>query len=86
MSARLDPQASKVLAGLLGERKQQVSSMELRLARPGDIPGYSMAPRLVDRLGQLLSAIDRVLAAPTPLLKSSTSTSCAPNSSKTWAK
>jgi hypothetical protein len=39
--------------------------MELRLARPGDIPGYSMAPRLVDRLGQLLSAIDRVLAAPT---------------------
>ena len=34
--------------------------MELRLARPSDIPGYSMAPRLVDRLGQLLNAIDRV--------------------------
>jgi photosystem II stability/assembly factor-like uncharacterized protein len=62
----LDPQASKMLTGLIGERKQQVSSMELRLARPSDIPGYSMAPRLVDRLGQLLSAIDRVLAAPTP--------------------
>jgi hypothetical protein len=62
----LDPQALKVLAGLISERKQQVSSMELRLARPSDIPGYSMAPRLVDRLGQLLSAIDRVLAAPTP--------------------
>jgi chromosome segregation ATPase len=62
----LDPQASKLLAGLIAERKQQVSSMELRLARPADIPGYSMAPRLVDRLGQLLSAIDRVLAAPTP--------------------
>jgi hypothetical protein len=62
----LDPEALKVLAGLISERKQQVSSMELRLARPSDIPGYSMAPRLVDRLGQLLSAIDRVLAAPTP--------------------
>jgi photosystem II stability/assembly factor-like uncharacterized protein len=62
----LDPQASKLLAGLIAERKQQVSSMELRLARPADIPGYSMAPRLVDRLGQLLGAIDRVLAAPTP--------------------
>jgi photosystem II stability/assembly factor-like uncharacterized protein len=62
----LDPQAAKMLGGLIGERKQQVSSMELRLARPGDIPGYSMAPRLVDRLGQLLGAIDRVLAAPTP--------------------
>jgi photosystem II stability/assembly factor-like uncharacterized protein len=62
----LDPQAAKAIAGLIGERKQQVSSMELRLARPSDIPGYSMAPRLVDRLGQLLGAIDRVLAAPTP--------------------
>lgn len=62
----LDPQAARQIAGLIGERKQQVSSMELRLARPGDIPGYSMAPRLVDRLGQLLGAIDRVLAAPTP--------------------
>ncbi len=61
----LDPQAAKMIGGLIGERKQQVSSMELRLARPNDIPGYSMAPRLVDRLGQLLGAIDRVLAAPT---------------------
>ncbi len=62
----LDPQALKLLTGLLSERKQQVSSMELRLSRPSDIPGYSMAPRLVDRLGQLLNAIDRVLATPTP--------------------
>jgi len=62
----LDPQAPKVLTGLISERKQQLSSMELRLARPNDIPGYSMAPRLVDRLGQLLVSIDRVLAAPTP--------------------
>jgi photosystem II stability/assembly factor-like uncharacterized protein len=62
----LDPQSSKLVAGLIAERKQQVSSMELRLARPADIPGYSMAPRLVDRLGMLLGAIDRVLAAPTP--------------------
>ncbi len=61
----LDPQAPKVLLGLLDERKQQVSSMELKLARPDNIPGYSMAPRLVDRLGQLLNGIDRVLAAPT---------------------
>jgi len=62
----LDPQAPKVLTGLIAERKQQLSSMELRLARPDNIPGYSMAPRLVDRLGQLLGSIDRVLAAPTP--------------------
>jgi photosystem II stability/assembly factor-like uncharacterized protein len=61
----LDPQASPVVLGLIGERKQQVSAMELKLARPGDIPGYSMAPRLVDRLGQLLNGIDRVLQAPT---------------------
>ncbi|HVO98241.1 MAG TPA: hypothetical protein VMT15_09255 [Bryobacteraceae bacterium] len=61
----LDPQAPKVLIGLLDERKQQVSSMELKLARPSDIPGYSMAPRLVDRLGQLLNGIGAVLQAPT---------------------
>lgn len=62
----LDPQAPKVLTGLISERKQQLSSMELKLARPDNIPGYSMGPRLVDRLGQLLGLIDRVLAAPTP--------------------
>jgi photosystem II stability/assembly factor-like uncharacterized protein len=61
----LDPQAAKLLASLLAERLQQLSTMELKLARPGDIPGYSMAPRLVDRLGQLLNAIDRVLDSPT---------------------
>lgn len=61
----LDPQAPKVLTGLISERRQQLSSMELRMARPDNIPGYSMAPRLVDRLGQLLGGIDRVLAAPT---------------------
>jgi len=62
----LDPQATKLLAALISERMQQLSAMELKLARPADIPGYSMAPRLVDRLGMLLSAIDRVLASPTP--------------------
>ena len=62
----LDPEATRVLAALIKERMQQLSAMELKLARPADIPGYSMAPRLVDRLGMLLSAIDRVLAAPTP--------------------
>ncbi len=61
----LDPSAPKVLLGLIDERKQQVSSMELKLARPDNIPGYSMAPRLVDRLGQLLNGIDRFLDAPT---------------------
>ena len=61
----LDPQAARVLVALLDERMQQLGSMELKLARPADIPGYSMGPRLVDRLGQLLNGIDRVLAAPT---------------------
>jgi photosystem II stability/assembly factor-like uncharacterized protein len=61
----LDPQSPQVLLGLIDERKKQVTSMELKLARPDNIPGYSMAPRLVDRLGQLLNGIDRVLAAPT---------------------
>jgi hypothetical protein len=62
----LDPQATRLLASLLNERLQQLSTMELKLARPGDIPGYSMAPRLVDRLSALLNAIDRVLDSPTP--------------------
>jgi hypothetical protein len=62
----LDPQSAKVLVALLDERMQQLGTMELNLSRPSDIPGYSMAPRLVDRLGQLLNGIDRVLAAPTP--------------------
>jgi len=62
----LDPQAARVLVALIGERTQQLTTMELKLARPDNIPGYSMGPRLVDRLGQLLGSIDRVLAAPTP--------------------
>ncbi|HKE28769.1 MAG TPA: hypothetical protein VKB88_40745 [Bryobacteraceae bacterium] len=61
----LDPQATRLLAALITERMQQLSAMELKLARPSDIPGYSMAPRLVDRLSMLLSSIDRVLDAPT---------------------
>jgi photosystem II stability/assembly factor-like uncharacterized protein len=62
----LDPQATKLLASLLSERLQQLTTMELKLTRPGDIPGYSMAPRLVERLSALLNAIDRVLDSPTP--------------------
>ena len=62
----LDPQGTRTLAALLAERLQQLGSMELKLSRPGDIPGYSMAPRLVDRLNMLLGSIDRVLASPTP--------------------
>ncbi len=61
----LDPQSARVLVALLDERMQQLRSMELKLSRPSDIPGYSMAPRLVDRLSALLNGIDRVLAAPT---------------------
>jgi photosystem II stability/assembly factor-like uncharacterized protein len=62
----LDPQATRLLVALITERMQQLSAMELKLARPSDIPGYSMGPRLVDRLSMLLSSIDRVLDAPTP--------------------
>ena len=49
--------------------------MELKLARPDNIPGYSMAPRLVDRLGQLLNGIDRVLARRPRNIRSNISTS-----------
>ncbi|SPF53069.1 conserved hypothetical protein [Candidatus Sulfopaludibacter sp. SbA4] len=62
----LDPQAARVLVALIDERTQQLTTMEMKLARPDNIPGYSMGPRLVDRLAQLLGSIDRVLAAPTP--------------------
>ncbi len=61
----LSPTASKDLMNSLNERLQQLHSMELQLARPRDIPGYSMGPRLVDRLGALGSSLDHVLAAPT---------------------
>jgi photosystem II stability/assembly factor-like uncharacterized protein len=62
----LDPQSARILSALISERMQQLGTMELKLARPDNIPGYSMGPRLVERLGQLMAAIDRVLAAPTP--------------------
>ncbi|HEX3742292.1 MAG TPA: hypothetical protein VHW09_00100 [Bryobacteraceae bacterium] len=62
----LDPQATRMLASLLSERLQQLSTMELKLTRPTDIPGYSMGPRLEERLSALLSEIDRVLSSPTP--------------------
>jgi photosystem II stability/assembly factor-like uncharacterized protein len=55
----------KDLANALAEQRQQVGSMTLRLIRPNDIPGYSMGPRLVDRLRALSAGIDRVLADPT---------------------
>jgi hypothetical protein len=66
VKADLDQAKGLPVPGLIAERKQQLSGLELRLARPDNIPGYSMAPRLVDRLGQLMGSIDRVLAAPTP--------------------
>ncbi len=53
------------LMNALSERLQQLHSMELVLARPRDIPGYSMGPRLIDRLGALGSELDHVLASPT---------------------
>jgi hypothetical protein len=43
------PQSAKILMALLDERMQQPGTMELKLARPSGIPGYSMAARLVDR-------------------------------------
>ena len=55
----------KDLANALAEEQQQVNSLTLRLIRPNDIPGYSMGPRLVDRLRALSAGIDRVLAEPT---------------------
>ena len=55
----------KDLANALSEEQQQVNSLTLRLIRPNDIPGYSMGPRLVDRLRALSAGIDRVLAEPT---------------------
>jgi hypothetical protein len=39
----LDPAQAKILAGLISERMQQLTAMELKLARPNDIPGYSMS-------------------------------------------
>jgi photosystem II stability/assembly factor-like uncharacterized protein len=61
----LDTTPPADLMNSLSERLQQLHSMELQLARPRDIPGYSMGPRLVDRLGALGSSLDHVLAAPT---------------------
>jgi photosystem II stability/assembly factor-like uncharacterized protein len=57
---------SKELSHALSERLKQLASIESRLARPRNIPGYSIGPKLIDRLGALASNIDRVLAAPTP--------------------
>ncbi|MBV9613053.1 MAG: hypothetical protein JO091_11310, partial [Acidobacteriaceae bacterium] len=58
--------ASDDVKHALEERQKQLESIQLQLARPRDIPGYSMGPRLIDRLGALESEIDRTLAAPTP--------------------
>jgi hypothetical protein len=63
--ASLTATPPKDLENALAEQEQQVKSMTLRLIRPNDIPGYSMGPRLVDRLRALSAAIDRVLADPT---------------------
>ncbi len=63
--AALGNQSSPDLANALTERLQQLHTIELKLARPRNIPGYSMGPRLVDRLGALGSSLDHILAAPT---------------------
>ncbi|MBV8818215.1 MAG: hypothetical protein JO022_07640, partial [Acidobacteriaceae bacterium] len=59
------PQASKDLLNALKERLQQIASIEDKLVRPGNIPGYSMGPRLVDRLTALASGMENTLTAPT---------------------
>ncbi len=55
----------KDLLSALDERKKQLASIETRMARKQNIPGYSEGPKLADRLQQLSGAIDRVLTGPT---------------------
>jgi hypothetical protein len=62
-------QPSKDLVDALTERLQQLNSIEDKLIRASHIPGYSMGPRIVNRLGQLAGGIDRALVAPTPYQK-----------------
>ena len=59
-------QPSKDLVNALSERLHQLNSMEDKLIRASHIPGYSMGPRIVNRLSQLAAGIDRSLVAPTP--------------------
>jgi photosystem II stability/assembly factor-like uncharacterized protein len=61
----LSPEATKDLINTLKERLQQIASIEDKLARPGDIPGYSMGPRLIDRLSQLAGGLENTLTGPT---------------------
>lgn len=61
----LSPQTAKDLLNALKERLQQIASIEDKLARPGNIPGYSMGPRLIDRLSQLAGNLENTLTGPT---------------------
>ena len=61
----LSPEAAKDLVNALRERLQQIASIEDKLARPGNIPGYSMGPRLIDRLSQLAGGLENTLSNPT---------------------
>ena len=65
VSKTVSPEAAKDLINALKERLQQVASIEDKLARPGNIPGYSMGPRLIDRLSQLAGGLENTLNGPT---------------------
>lgn len=62
----MSPASAKDLINALKERLQQIASIEDKLARPNDIPGYSMGPRLIDRLSQLANGLESTLTGPTP--------------------
>ena len=65
VSKTVSPEAAKDLLNSLKERLQQIASIEDKLARPGNIPGYSMGPRLIDRLSQLAGGLENTLNGPT---------------------
>ena len=65
VSRTVSPEAAKDLINALKERLQQVASIEDKLARPANIPGYSMGPRLIDRLSQLAGGLENTLNGPT---------------------
>jgi photosystem II stability/assembly factor-like uncharacterized protein len=64
-SASKSQDISKDLINALKERLQQIASIEDKLVRPGNIPGYSMGPRLIDRLQGLAGGLENTLNGPT---------------------
>ena len=54
-------ESTKDLIIALKERIQQIASIEDKVVRPANIPGYSMGPRLIDRLSQLAGGLENTL-------------------------